>query len=48
MVEDAGLVTIGLHWLLARTEGFYLTAPDPELRLRMGRAARIRVQRMCS
>ncbi|MEO6810314.1 MAG: sugar phosphate isomerase/epimerase, partial [Isosphaeraceae bacterium] len=28
MVEDAGLETIGLHWLLAKTEGFYLTSPD--------------------
>jgi sugar phosphate isomerase/epimerase len=32
MVEDAGLTTIGLHWLLARTEGFYLTTPDPAVR----------------
>ncbi len=31
-IEDAGLETIGLHWLLAKTEGFYLTAPDPETR----------------
>ena len=28
MVEDSGLATIGLHWLLAKTEGFYLTTPD--------------------
>ncbi len=28
MVEDAGLATIGLHWLLAKTEGLYLTSPD--------------------
>jgi sugar phosphate isomerase/epimerase len=34
MVEDAGLQTIGLHWLLAKTEGFYLTSPDPEVRRR--------------
>ncbi len=34
IVEDAGLATIGLHWLLARTEGFYLTTPDPEVRRR--------------
>jgi sugar phosphate isomerase/epimerase len=32
MVEDAGLTTIGLHWLLAKTEGFYLTTPDPAIR----------------
>ena len=31
-VEDAGLTTIGLHWLLAKTEGFYLTTPDPAVR----------------
>src|SRR3954452_10422773 len=34
MVEDAGLATIGLHYLLARTEGFYLTSPDPAVRRR--------------
>ncbi|MEJ7639032.1 MAG: TIM barrel protein, partial [Singulisphaera sp.] len=31
-VEDAGLRTIGLHWLLAKTEGFYLTTPDAAVR----------------
>jgi sugar phosphate isomerase/epimerase len=34
MVEDAGLTTIGLHWLLAKTEGFYLTSPDAQVRRR--------------
>jgi sugar phosphate isomerase/epimerase len=36
MVEDAGLTTIGLHWLLAKTEGYYLTSPDPTVRRRTG------------
>jgi sugar phosphate isomerase/epimerase len=30
--EDCGLTLIGLHWLLARTEGLQLTAPDPAVR----------------
>lgn len=32
IVEDSGLETIGLHWLLAKTEGFYLTHPDAAVR----------------
>ncbi len=32
----AGVQIIGLHWLLARTEGFHLTSPDPEVRKRTG------------
>jgi sugar phosphate isomerase/epimerase len=32
MAEDAGLDIIGLHWLLAKTDGFYLTSPDPTVR----------------
>lgn len=35
-IADAGLTTIGLHWLLAKTEGFYLTSPDPEVQRRTG------------
>ncbi|WP_337176441.1 sugar phosphate isomerase/epimerase family protein [Paludisphaera sp.] len=35
-VEDAGLATIGLHWLLAKTDGFYLTSPDADVRRRTG------------
>src|SRR3954452_7925502 len=30
--EDCGLTLVGLHWLLARTEGLQLTAPDPAIR----------------
>jgi len=32
LVEKAGLETVGLHWLLAKTEGFYLTSPDEQVR----------------
>jgi sugar phosphate isomerase/epimerase len=34
--EAAGLVIIGLHWLLAKTEGFHLTSDDPAVRKRTG------------
>jgi sugar phosphate isomerase/epimerase len=29
---DAGVSIIGLHWLLAKTDGFYLTSPDAAVR----------------
>ncbi len=32
MVEKAGLQTVGLHWLLAKTDGLYLTSPEEETR----------------
>ena len=32
--EACGLQIIGLHWLLAKTEGLQLTAPDPTVRQR--------------
>src|SRR3954447_20687634 len=31
---DAGVPVIGLHWLLAKTEGFMVTSPDPAVRER--------------
>jgi sugar phosphate isomerase/epimerase len=34
MAEDAGLEVVGLHWLLAKTDGYYLTSPDPTVRRR--------------
>jgi sugar phosphate isomerase/epimerase len=35
-IEDAGLATIGLHWLLAKTEGLHLTSPDLTTRMKTG------------
>lgn len=35
-IAGAGLECVGLHWLLARTEGFYLTTPDEAVRRRTG------------
>lgn len=32
--EDCGLTIFGLHWLLAKTEGFQITAPDEAVRRR--------------
>jgi len=31
-IESAGLKVVGLHWLLARTEGLQLNDPDPAVR----------------
>ena len=33
-IEAAGLTPIGLHWLLAKTEGFHATTRDAEMRKR--------------
>ena len=30
--EKSGIQITGLHWLLAKTEGFYLTSPDADVR----------------
>jgi len=35
--ESQGLSVIGLHWLLAKTDGFMLTSPDAGVRKRTGR-----------
>ena len=35
--EDAGLEVVGLHWLLAFTEGYYLTSPEADVRDRTTR-----------
>lgn len=35
-IVDADLTCVGLHWLLAKTEGYYLTTPDDEVRKRTG------------
>jgi sugar phosphate isomerase/epimerase len=32
--EECGLLVLGLHWLLARTEGMHLTSPDGGVRRR--------------
>ena len=32
--EDAGIEIVGLHWLLAKTEGLHLTSPDRTVRER--------------
>lgn len=34
LVESNGLEIIGLHWLLAKTQGFHLTSPDESVRAR--------------
>jgi sugar phosphate isomerase/epimerase len=35
-IADAGLACIGLHWLLAKTEGLHLTSPDLTTRMKTG------------
>lgn len=33
-VESHGMKIVGLHWLLAKTQGFHLTSPDSKIRAR--------------
>lgn len=35
-IEDAGLDCVGLHWLLAKTEGYYLTTSEEAVRAETG------------
>lgn len=37
VLEESGLEVVGLHWILAKTEGFHLTSPDPEVRRQTSR-----------
>lgn len=45
LADDTELEIVGLHWLLAKTTGFYLTSPDPATRRRtaeyLGELARL-------
>lgn len=34
IVRDHGLEMVGLHWLLAKTDGYHLTHPDPNIQQR--------------
>lgn len=34
LADAAGLEVVGLHWLLAKTSGYYLTSPDADVRRR--------------
>lgn len=36
-VADCGVETVGLHWLLAKTQGYYLTSPDRAVRETTGK-----------
>jgi sugar phosphate isomerase/epimerase len=44
--EDSGVEIVGLHWLLAKTEGFHVTSPDRDVRRRTA-AYLIELARAC-
>jgi sugar phosphate isomerase/epimerase len=44
LAEDIGLEIIGLHWVLAKTEGYHLTSPDPTVRRRTGEYLKMLVE----
>jgi len=45
--EAAGLDVVGLHWLLAKTEGIHVTSPDPGVRKRTS-AYLVELVRLCA
>jgi len=45
--EEADLEVVGLHWLLAKTKGYYLTTPDSEVRNATGEYL-AELARLCS
>jgi sugar phosphate isomerase/epimerase len=47
MAADNGLAIVGLHWLLARTQGYHLTHPDPRVRIHTA-AYLIELTRLCA
>ena len=46
-VAEAGTECVGLHWLLAKTEGYYLTSPESEIRQKTGEYL-AELARLCS
>jgi sugar phosphate isomerase/epimerase len=47
IVRDHGLEMVGFHWLLAKTEGYHLTDPDPAVHVRTFAYAR-HLAELCS
>jgi len=47
IVRDHGLEMVGFHWLLAKTEGYHLTDPDPTVQARTFAYAR-HLAELCS